>query len=287
MTGGPSPALKIVASVLANVTLLTALLFYFGFLYTQRFFDYFGVHYTILGQSLNEILARGVDGMFLPLAETAAAVLVVSCVIRYLKARLRPRTWLSLLRKGMPVAAVLGLGLVGLAIVVIGNPASFRFYPGLPGLGLAVGVLLVFFAWRQFISDRAGATGFAAAEWGITFLLVTIGLFWSVSNYSAGVGIQSALEVEARLPDLPNTILYSAKSLNLTAEGVHRVVCADGEAAYRYRYDGLKFLLQSGGQYVFVPAGWRAGSGTAFVIPRTDALRLEFTGAAVPPAGTC
>jgi hypothetical protein len=50
-----------VASVLANVTLLTALLFYFGFVYTQRFFAYFGVHYTLLGQSLDEILARGVE----------------------------------------------------------------------------------------------------------------------------------------------------------------------------------------------------------------------------------
>lgn len=284
---GPSSALKIVASVLANVTLLTALLFYFGFLYTQKFFAYFGVHYTILGQSLDEILARGVDGMLVPFAGVAATVLVVTCVVRYLKARLRPRTWLSLLRKGMPVAAVLGFGLVGLAVVVMRDPASFWFYPGVPGLGLAAGVLLVFFAWRQFISDRAGATAFAIVEWGITFLLVTIALFWSVSDYSAGVGVRSAGEKEAQLPYLPNAVLYSAKSLNLTAEGVHRVVCADAEAAYRYRYDGLKILLQSGGQYVFVPAGWQAGSGTAFVIPRTDSLRLEFTGASIPPAGTC
>jgi hypothetical protein len=55
----------------------------------------------------------------------------------------------------------------------------------------------------------------------------------------------------------------------------------------KYRYSGLKLLLQSGNQYVFVPANWRASSGVSFIVPRTDSLRLEFAPAKANPARTC
>jgi hypothetical protein len=57
--------------------------------------------------------------------------------------------------------------------------------------------------------------------------------------------------------------------------------------SYRYRYDGLKLVLQSGGQYFFLPAGWTTADGAALVLPRTDSLRLEFTAAGPAPPDRC
>jgi hypothetical protein len=68
---------------------------------------------------------------------------------------------------------------------------------------------------------------------------------------------------------------------------VHEIICRETDAAYRYRYDGLKLLLQSGDQDVLVPATWTADNGTTIVLPRTDSLRLEFTPPSATPATTC
>jgi hypothetical protein len=287
---GPSRALKIIASVAANVTLFTALLYYFGLLYTQVFFAYFRVHYTLLGQTADEILARGVDGLLLPIAGAAGAGLVVLGTIRFLRFRLPERIWSALLDTCTPIAGVVGLALIGVTAPIAVHPAPFRQYRGLPGLGLALGVVLLVFSWRRWSSPASTgrhSSGFVVGEWIVAYLLVTFGLFWAVGDYSAGVGTRRAFETAAQIPGKPAVTLYSAQSLNLSADGVLQVVCSQPDAAYKYRYTGLKLLLQSGGQYVFVPANWRASSGTAFVIPRTDTLRLEFAPAKTIPAKTC
>lgn len=287
---GPARALRVVASVAANVTLLTGLLYYFGLLYTQVFFSYFRVHYTLLGQTADEILARGVDGLLLPIAGGAGAGLLFLGVVRFLRSRMSERAWSALLRTCTPFAAVAGLVLIGVAVPVAIDPAPFREYAGLPGLGLAIGVVLLVFSWRRWSSSTGtGHFGsrFTVAEWVVTYLLVTFGLLWAVGDYSRQVGVRSAFETAARIPALPAATLYSAQSLNLTTDGMRQVTCGQPDAAYKYRYTGLKLLLQSGDQYVFVPTDWRAASGVVFVIPRTDTLRLEFTPAGSRLPETC
>lgn len=49
--------------------------------------------------------------------------------------------------------------------------------------------------------------------------------------------------------------LYSEKSLNLQAPGVREIDGHSPDAAYRFRYEGLKLVPQSGNQYLFLPAG--------------------------------
>ncbi|MFE2755525.1 hypothetical protein ACFXGA_26335 [Actinosynnema sp. NPDC059335] len=269
-----------------NTTLLTALLYFFGLVATQVFFAHFRVHYTLLGQTADEVLARGADGLFMPLAGLAMAVLVVTFAARYLRARLSPRAWAAFLRVCTPVAAVVGLALLAVTVPITVNPEPFRAYPGLPGLGFAIGVVLLAFAWRRWSATARRGAAFGVVESVAAFLLVAIGLFWAVGDYSASVGTRRGYEVEARIPEMADVVVYSAQGLDLAGEGVRQVACAQPDSAYRYRYDGLKLLLQSGGQYVFLPATWRSSSGTAFVVPRTDSLRLEFRppGSSPPPA---
>lgn len=287
---GPSRALKVVASVAANVTLFTALLYYFGFLYTQVFFSYFRVHYTLLGQTADEVLARGVDGLLLPIAGAAGTGLVVLGAIRTVRLRLSAQVLSALLRICTPIAAVVGLALIAVTVPIAINPAPFREYAGLPGLGLTLGVVLLMFSWHR-LSAPANAdrrhSGITAAEWVVTYLLVAFGLFWAVGDYSREVGTRRAFETASQIPTRPDVVLYSARSLSLNTDGVREILCGQPDAAYKYRYTGLKLLLQSNSQYVFVPTNWQASSGTAFILPRTDALRLEFTPTDTIPADTC
>jgi hypothetical protein len=114
------------------------------------------------------------------------------------------------------------------------------------------------------------------AEWGLASLLVVIGLFWAVGSYAIEVGRGRAQETQAQLPTTADAVLYTERSLRLAVAGVTELGCDDPDAAFRFRYDGLKLVLQSGGQYLLLPAGWTRENGTAVLIPRGDGVRLEF-----------
>lgn len=111
-------------------------------------------------------------------------------------------------------------------------------------------------------------------------MLVSVGLFWAINSYSLGVGTMRGEQVERELPGSPDVVIYTDKSLDLQLPGVRETVCspsqAAADAAYRFRYDGLRLVLQSGGQYLFLPATWAREDGIAVVTPRSNAFRLDF-----------
>jgi hypothetical protein len=198
--------------------------------------------------------------------------------------------------------AVPALGGVGLVLASAGLLSVFRPTPLRDGLALAPlclggGVLLVLYAVRlrralpavgRVTPPNPPLSWTLVAEWAGAFVLVALSLFWVATDYSAAVGRSQAYEYGATLSDEPNVVLYSDRSLGLSGPGVREIRCRDPQAAYRFRYDGLKLMIQSGDQYVFLPEQWSRASGTAIVIPRSGALRLEFSRAdAAPTATTC
>jgi hypothetical protein len=112
--------------------------------------------------------------------------------------------------------------------------------------------------------------------WAGVFVLVGLSLFWVAADYSAAVGKSRAHTLEAELHTEPGVVIYSAQSLSLQAPGVREVACQNSDAAYRYRYDGVKLVMQAGEQYVFLPEDWSRTDGVAILLPRSDAIRLEF-----------
>jgi hypothetical protein len=279
--------LKIVGAVVAPTTLLTALMYYFGRLETAAFLRYLGTQDTVLDLTVQDYLNYSVDGLIPPLIAVAGAALLALWAHQLLGA-LPARTRRIVLRVLMPAAAIVGSILVSLAMadVVLGTvfPASF---PEGRGLSLSVGVLLLTYAVRllrlliverrpEQVPRRApGAV--AVAEWGAVFILVSVGLFWAVGSYAAGVGIGRAQQFEASLRSFPDVVVYSDKRLSLQEPGVREVTCQHPDAAYRFRYEGLKLVQQAGNQYLFLPSEWTHANGAAILLPRSASLRLEFS----------
>ncbi|MEN3267929.1 hypothetical protein, partial [Pseudonocardia sp.] len=291
-----------VGSVVAPTTLLTALLFYFGWLHAQAMLRYFRVQLTVFDFTLQDYLVRSADGLFLPVTIAAAVALVFLWVNRFLLGGATTLWRAKVLRILAPVTGVAGIALMALALAAaLGNHQVFGTFPEGGGLSLSVGVLLLAYTARlarRVVADRppgrASSTptpGVLAAEWGAVFILVSVGLFWAVNSYALGVGTGRAQQIERELASAPDVVLYSEKSLDLQVIGVRELVCSDPaaltEAAFRYRYEGLKFVLRSGNQLLFLPAGWTRDAGNALVIPRTDGMRLEFTGPRRGVASRC
>jgi hypothetical protein len=284
--GAGPQLLWLAGTVGAPTALLTALLFYFGRQHAFGYYRYFGVNFTVLDLSTEDYLVKSADGLFVPLIAIAVLSLLALAGLRLLHARqvAHPDSRLALVAAlGILTVAV---GLLVVATVALLDPDAFIGVPGLPGLLLAVGALLGAYARKLLRAVLARRTSRATtpawttiAEWAGVFVLVSLGLFWAVGDYSYSVGTTRAQQTAAELAAEPVAVLYSAERLSLRAPGVEESPCADPEAAYRFRYHGLKLVQQSGDHYFFLPAGWSPTDGVAIVIPRSDSLRLEFTSA--------
>lgn len=280
-SAAPSRALKVFSSILAPTTVLTALLFYFGVQHANAFCGWFGVHYSVLGLSVADYLIRASDGMTVPITVVAATGLAVLWTYRLLESRLSPKMWQTLLRRAVPVLTAAGALLVGLGLTGLAEPALLYRFPGLPGLCIAAGFVCFPFADRlhQVRTGRRGSPIAAVVQWTFTFVLVTIGSFWAVTDYSAAVGELRAYEYQLALPTTADTVVFSGKDLGVRARGVRMTPCAP-DAEYRFRYDGLVLVLQSGGTSLLLPREWNQQDGMAILLP-SSGVRLEFA-----PSGT-
>lgn len=281
---GISQLARLVGVIVAPTTLLTSLLFFFGWSRAYWFYDYFGVHSTLLGLTSQDYVQQSLDGLFVPLTVTACATLLALWAHALLRSRLAAGASPRLRRVLVPALAGGGLALAVAGLwSVVGTTVLDQHLAAAP-ISLAVGVVLLVYAvhlWRVATvgGDAAGrprSAGLAVAEWAAVFVLVGLSLFWAANDYSAAVGRSRAQQFVAELPAYPRAVVYSERSLNLRTHGVREVRCQDQDGAYRFRYDGLKLVLQSGSQYLFLPEVWTPGTGVAILLPRTDALRLEF-----------
>jgi hypothetical protein len=287
--------LRLLGTVVAPTTLLTGLLFYFGQMYVAGYCRYFGVNFTTLDLSVRDYLTRSVEGIFLPLVLAAALALIVLWLVRVVFQLLDEPTRERVLRTGLPIGAALGAALIALAAVALAFGGTVGdTAPELGGLSLTAGVIAVTVSVPRLLDrHRSGdvpatlRAEVAVAEWTAAFVLASVGLFWAVGSYATGIGTGRAEEMAAALPVWPDTVLYSEHDLALHGPGITETACAGQASSFPYRYDGLKLVLQSGGQYFFLPAGWTTADGAALVLPRTDSLRLEFTAAGPAPPDRC
>ncbi|MBG0827317.1 hypothetical protein HS041_06020 [Planomonospora sp. ID67723] len=268
---------QLLGAVVAPTSLLTALLYFFGWNHTYWLFHEFGVNATVFGFSTADYLVSSQNVLFIPITVAALVGLVALWAHAALRARLTAGAGSRLLRYAVPAMVLIGLVLMLAGVASIFTVTTLERYLAVPPLCLALGVLLLAYARVLNSAPAAGRPGAAAiAEWAVVFVLVSMSLFWAVGDYAAAAGSTRAHRLAARLDQQPSSVLYSESSLSLTAPGVRETRCRDDKAAYRFRYDGLKLIVQSADQYVFLPATWNFTDGVAILLPRSPKLRLEF-----------
>jgi hypothetical protein len=291
----PAKALAVLGSVVAPAALVTALMYVFGLVHAYWFFQRFSVDYSVMGLTTQDYLLRSQDGLFVPLVAVAAGGLGLLWAWALVPTRLVATAAPFVLRRLAPACVVVGLALLAFALVGLLAPNLTANLLGLPGSALAGGVLLMTAASRVRLRLPAARPRpglglpfpLAVAEWAAVFLLVSVGLFWAVSDNAAGVGTMRANQVIEGLAAAPDVALMSERRLNLVLPGVDERRCGDPDGGYGFRYSGLKLVMQSGGQLLLLPETWVDRDAQAVVLPRTDSLRLEFSAPGTARGDTC
>jgi hypothetical protein len=270
--------LRVVGSVVAQTTLLTALMFYFGLLYAVAYYRYFGVNYSVLDLSVQDLLILSADAAIPPLTYLAAATLRLPLHTLSQRRRMIIGSWLA------PVLAAIGAALVSMAVAdaYLGLAVFPAGFWEARGLSLTVGVLVIAYAGRlrrvhpARTTPRPALDALLIAKWASVFVLVAVGLFWAVGSYAIGTGTGNAQGFTAGIACAPEVVLYSDKSLDLRAAGLLEEVHARPEAADTFRYSGLRLVPQPGDELLLLPADWARGGRPALLLPQSDGLRLEF-----------
>jgi hypothetical protein len=261
------------SSFVAPLTLVTALLFYFGYVSTREFFRYFGVDVDIIGLSSQEFVMRSPGALFIP-------VMVLT--------QERPMQ-----RRVIGILAWTGIGFIlaglGLAFLVPFVP-EWTYGQLLTPLFLAIGAGLAAYA-----SATVRALDPSSGGRGVVVLLVLVmiaGTFWSTATIAQWWGLGQARSLAADLTTLPAVVLDTRERLfpgndAITFQQLGDEASVEDPAAapqtFGYRYFGLRLLAQGGGRLYLVPDSWSPDAST-LVVPYDDVrVRFRFVPDADPP----
>jgi hypothetical protein len=282
---------ELLGSVAAPVTVVTSVLFYFGWAYTGAFYSYFAINRSLLDLSVRDYVLRSINSMLWPLIVglvlaalwTWAHGLVVRALVDERRRRLLRR--LSLMVGGLGVACFV----TGLVAPRVGNPYESLVHELLAPLGFAAGAALVGYAGHVYrrsqslpqvpaVSDAVEPRWLRPGRLGLIAVLVTINLLWAVTYYADALGRGDGYQLAARhFSDQPAVIVSSTKRLFLDPFGGVQETRLEGEdAAYRFRYANLRLLIRSGGKYFLVPSGWSTADPVVIVLSDNDAVSVQF-----------
>lgn len=272
-----NPVLRWLAGVVANVTVLTALLVFFGWQRNDVQSRRLGFDESILGMSTQDYVLRSVGPVFVLLSVIAAGgmlwLLWDDRLTRRLQARGQDDRVVRITLRLLPFAWLILPG----AVWVLGYAFPTTAYVAFP-LSIGAGVLLLLYGaqLRRLLPGTSGPLpGRMTLLRVFTALIVGVTLFWGTSDYAQVDGNRLADDFAADIHGLTGVVVYSPKRLYLSAPGATETRLA-GDGAYRYRYTGLRLNLHTGGHFVLVSDGWTPEHGVVMLISDNDPVRLEF-----------
>jgi hypothetical protein len=276
----PSDALlRTVLSLVTNVTVLTALLVYFGWRRSFTQSKTMGLDETVFGLTTRDYALRSVGSVFLPLVVAAVVGLAWMWLDGLARRGLSVTKWwplvLGSILRWLRWAWLLVPALSAAAVAILGRGQT------LLALSFGLGVLVSVHA-ASLQRDLDAQRGLPSREpsWstevarGLVLLLVLVSAFWAVTLVADSRGVALADAVEAGIRGRPPVVVHSTVPLHIDAPSVTEQRLADDA----YRYTGLRLLHHQDGRFLLVHDGWTRREGVLLILHDDDTLRFEIGG---------
>lgn len=264
--------LQSIASVVAPLTVATAILGYIGWVRYRAIFGYFGISSALVSLTPQDYLLQsgvvGFGGLLLVALAGVAGLLVDQVFTRAQRAFGRRLRFLR--------TTLVAVGVVMVVYALVGAVATVMragVPPALGGTILAVGALLVLRYGMSWGGRRrllpAGAPAFCMA----LFLLAG---FWALSAYAEDLGNGAARDLDAHTDALPLVTVYSREPLDLAGGNVQPSRVLDQNDAWTYRYTGARLLIYSNGRwFLIVEPSSDYYRSSVTVLPDDGKVRVE------------
>ena len=264
------------AGIVTPVTLITALLFYFGYVSSRSQYEYFGIDVDAIGLSTQDYVMRSPQPLLVPLL--VLSLIAVAGLL--LHNAIRARAGLVAVRRARLAAiVVLALGVLGLFLYpVLGGLAYYALVVPLV-IGLAAAVL----GYLSYLTTRLLDLKPQVALIALLTVVTMSCAFWATATTAQYSGRGLAKSSAEHLDRLPVVILDSKERLHLRSPGVEETALRPSEGqTFNYRYRGMRLLIVGENRLFLVPQRWNA-SNTTLVVPLDESIRVQFQFQNDPP----
>lgn len=279
--GGLLEHLSTIAGVVAPTTVLTALLYYYGYVATYARYDYFGVDLATLRLPTQDLVLRSVAVLYVPCAVLLGLGIAYLVVRNATRAALRSEAQHARLRWIGRVAVAVGVVLLVRAGVGIVFPrVAETEFPATTPMALGAGVTAVLYGLH--LRRRTAHPRAEIPPQGTVVLLaagiVVLSLFWAANSFAAAYGAGQAEADSEALAERPAVTLDTKERLYLNdACAEETALPTDTDQSFRYRVRGLRLLAVGSDRLFLVPDRWREGCDV-LVVPDDDSVRLQYGG---------
>lgn len=266
------------------LTLLSAVLFYFGYVSARARYEYFGVDVDTIGLGTQEYIMRSPQPLLTPLLVFAAvgvgSVAVHAVVRKRIQAAAATRRATSMRRLGR-VAQAVGLGTLTTGLVLLFGYAflrDWRLYELVTPLLIAVGGTLFRYgsAVRRLLRPPGDETLVHRSSVILGYLVIAVSVFWMTATVAQWSGRGLAMYEASRLDKLPSVILDTKESLFLRSPGLEETKLPPSEGqTFHYRYRHLRLLIHGKDRMFLVPDRWSASNST-IIVPLDGSVRVQF-----------
>lgn len=266
-----------VTQILAPTTLITALMIYYGYVATYARFQYFGIALEAMDLTVQELILNGTETMWVPLTTVLLLVLVSVGIhvahLRLIELGRWPRpVWAA----GVAMMAG-GLALLIRAVVGVVVPEVARAETaGVTPLCLSLGTLLIAYGGYVVMRTWSRPRWVSVLAVVTTVSLVISGVVWTTNSFASAFGRGLGITISRNLTRYPEAVIDTTERLTLVVgpERMERLPAAKGEK-FKYRYRGMRLLIEAGGRLFLVPEKWTSSSGT-LVLPYSADVRVQF-----------
>lgn len=303
--------LGVVTTVIAPVTVLSGLLFYFGYVSSRAQYEYFGVDVDTIGLSTQDYVMRSPQPLLVPLlllTVLAVLALLAHAAIRQRITAPEPEgggpARLDRYRQFARRAVLAGLAVLscGMALLLcypylrewapfaLVTPALIASGAALAGYGARIQARLQ--PPRPAPGDdprsgraQADSSLLALGRYAGGALLVVIlaSVFWATATIAQWSGRGLAHYNATHLDRLPSTILDTRERLFLRSPGIEeKALPVEPGQTFRYRYRHMRLLIEGKDRMFLVPDRWSASDST-LIVPLDGTVRVQFQFQNEPP----
>lgn len=289
------------ATIVAPITVLSTVLFYFGYVSSRSQYQYFGVDVDTIGLSTQDYVMRSPQPLLVPLL--VLTLIGVGGLALHTGIRRRIATAVSgsgsdaaadlaTVRRGARRAVAAGIALLGAGVVLLFAFPYIRdwsLYNLATPLIIGVGAAVIGYASNVLNMTSARAAGVVPLRRAIAVLLgivIVASIFWATATVAQWSGRGIARYDARHLDRFPSVILDTKERLYLT-DGCQRradpgAACIEETAlptgpgqVYRFRYRHFRLLIQGHDRLFLVPDVWSASNST-LMLPLDGSIRVQF-----------
>ncbi|WP_049565605.1 hypothetical protein [Nonomuraea sp. SBT364] len=278
--GNRLATLELIATIVAPLSLAIALLYYFGLMRSASFYAYFGVEESALGFTTVDYVRQSIDVLASPLIIFGGATLALLIIHAGFNRVATDDTVSS----GTMMKRIVGVGTVSASLVLAAIVLPWPLYLQFPLIAIGL-VLLEYLAamidtYRAKVGKYRFFIGFPLGiRRGLAALVVAVLLLVMSADVAKRQGQELARDFLANTAKMPYVTVYSEKELQISGPGVQAFNLDQlkyKNAAYHYRYTGLRLLARPPKKWVILPAGWTRNEMRAFVLEDSKAMRVDF-----------